>query len=25
MQIDWLTVAAQLVNFLVLIWLLKRF
>lgn len=25
MQIDWLTVAAQLLNFLVLIWLLKRF
>lgn len=25
MQIDWITVAAQLVNFLVLIWLLKRF
>lgn len=25
MQIDWLTVAAQLVNFLALIWLLKRF
>ncbi|MDW4547912.1 hypothetical protein R5H32_00960 [Defluviimonas sp. D31] len=25
MQIDWLTVAAQLVNFLVLIWLLRRF
>jgi F-type H+-transporting ATPase subunit b len=24
-QIDWLTVSAQLVNFLVLIWLLKRF
>ena len=25
MQIDWLTVAAQIVNFLVLIWLLQRF
>lgn len=25
MQIDWLTVAAQIVNFLVLAWLLKRF
>lgn len=25
MQIDWLTVAAQIVNFLVLVWLLKRF
>ncbi len=25
MQIDWITVIAQLVNFLVLIWLLKRF
>jgi F-type H+-transporting ATPase subunit b len=25
MQIDWITVAAQLVNFLVLIWLLNRF
>ncbi|MBC7143023.1 MAG: hypothetical protein H5U18_12865 [Rhodobacteraceae bacterium] len=25
MQIDWLTVAAQLLNFLVLVWLLKRF
>ncbi|MDH3664835.1 MAG: hypothetical protein OEU92_33280 [Alphaproteobacteria bacterium] len=25
MQIDWITVTAQLVNFLVLIWLLKRF
>ena len=25
MSIDWLTVAAQLVNFLVLVWLLKRF
>jgi F-type H+-transporting ATPase subunit b len=25
MQIDWLTVAAQLVNFLVLVWLLKHF
>ncbi len=25
MSIDWITVAAQLVNFLVLIWLLKRF
>lgn len=25
MQIDWLTVAAQLVNFLVLVWLLQRF
>lgn len=25
MQIDWLTVSAQLVNFLVLVWLLKRF
>jgi len=25
MQIDWLTVSAQLVNFLILIWLLKRF
>lgn len=25
MLIDWLTVAAQLVNFLVLVWLLKRF
>ena len=25
MQVDWITVAAQLVNFLVLIWLLKRF
>ncbi|WP_099826946.1 F0F1 ATP synthase subunit B [Oceaniglobus indicus] len=25
MSIDWITVAAQLVNFLVLVWLLKRF
>ncbi len=25
MRIDWLTVAAQIVNFLVLVWLLKRF
>lgn len=25
MSIDWLTVAAQLVNFMVLVWLLKRF
>ena len=25
MQIDWLTVSAQLINFLVLVWLLKRF
>lgn len=25
MQIDWLTVAAQIVNFLLLVWLLKRF
>lgn len=25
MQIDWLTVSAQIVNFLVLVWLLKRF
>lgn len=25
MQIDWLTVAAQIINFLVLIWLLQRF
>lgn len=25
MQIDWLTVAAQVVNFLVLVWLLQRF
>lgn len=25
MSIDWLTVAAQIVNFLVLVWLLKRF
>lgn len=25
MQIDWLTVAAQIINFLVLVWLLKRF
>lgn len=25
MQIDWITVAAQIVNFLVLVWLLKRF
>ena len=25
MQVDWITVAAQLVNFLVLIWLLKHF
>ncbi|WP_306120042.1 MULTISPECIES: hypothetical protein [unclassified Roseitalea] len=25
MQIDWLTVAAQIVNFLILIWLLQRF
>jgi len=25
MQIDWVTVAAQIVNFLVLVWLLKRF
>ena len=25
MEIDWLTVAAQIVNFLVLVWLLKRF
>ena len=25
MSIDWITVAAQLINFLVLVWLLKRF
>src|SRR5574337_623421 len=25
MSIDWITVAAQIVNFLVLVWLLKRF
>lgn len=25
MQIDWLTVAAQIVNFLILVWLLQRF
>ena len=25
MSIDWVTVAAQAVNFLVLVWLLKRF
>lgn len=25
MQIDWLTIAAQVVNFLVLVWLLRRF
>jgi F-type H+-transporting ATPase subunit b len=25
MQVDWITVAAQVVNFLVLVWLLKRF
>lgn len=25
MQIDWLTVTAQIINFLVLVWLLKRF
>lgn len=25
MQIDWLTVSAQIVNFLILVWLLKRF
>jgi len=25
MQVDWLTVAAQIVNFLVLVWLLQRF
>jgi F-type H+-transporting ATPase subunit b len=25
MQIDWLTVAAQIINFLILVWLLKRF
>ncbi|WP_296643378.1 F0F1 ATP synthase subunit delta [Roseinatronobacter sp.] len=25
MQIDWLTVAAQIINFLILIWLLQRF
>lgn len=25
MQIDWLTVAAQIVNFLILVWLLRRF
>ncbi len=25
MQIDWLTVIAQIVNFLILVWLLKRF
>jgi F-type H+-transporting ATPase subunit b len=25
MQIDWITVSAQIVNFLILIWLLKRF
>ncbi|MGD8380377.1 MAG: hypothetical protein PVI56_12295 [Gammaproteobacteria bacterium] len=25
MQIDWLTVTAQIVNFLILVWLLKRF
>ncbi|MBT5110502.1 MAG: F0F1 ATP synthase subunit B, partial [Rhodospirillaceae bacterium] len=25
MGIDWITVAAQVVNFLILVWLLKRF
>ena len=25
MSIDWITVAAQIANFLVLVWLLKRF
>lgn len=25
MQVDWITVAAQIINFLVLVWLLKRF
>ena len=25
MQIDWITVAAQIANFLVLVWLLQRF
>ncbi len=25
MSIDWITVVAQLLNFLVLVWLLKRF
>jgi len=25
MQIDWITVVAQIVNFLVLVWLLQRF
>jgi F-type H+-transporting ATPase subunit b len=25
MQVDWITVAAQMINFLVLVWLLKRF
>ena len=25
MSIDWITVAAQIVNFLILVWLLKRF
>ena len=24
MQIDWITVAAQIVNFLVLVWILQR-
>ena len=25
MQIDWFTVVAQIVNFLILVWLLKKF
>ena len=25
MQVDWLTVAAQIVNFLILVWLLHKF
>ena len=25
MQIDWITVSAHIVNFLILVWLLKRF
>ena len=25
MQIDWITVAAQIVNFLILVWLLQHF
>ena len=25
MDVDWITVSAQIVNFLILVWLLKRF